>query len=432
MSILTISNGKNGQPAAEERVSIAQVSDRLNECLALGDAGVVLAVDMILSQGVRHGVSDIYFEPWLNNLGIRYRMDGALTEIATIPKSRQEQMLARLKILARLAVYQREIPQDGRIDADASRDGRSMRVSTIPTIHGEKAVVRIMDPARTLLPLHALGFDAHIATLLPELVGLPQGALLLTGPSSSGKTTTIYSLLREMLSPSPSRRARHIVTLEDPVEYQIEGATQMQVTAQHGPGFESLFKSVLRQDPDVIVIGEIRDSATARTTIQAGLTGHLVISTIHSGSAAGVFSRLLDMGIEPFLIASAIRAVLAQRLVRRICAECSVPSEVDTRLLELYGFDSSVQTLRRGAGCDACNNLGYRGRTAFGELLLVTDEFSDLVLERSKLSTLQRAAEKSGMKSLCVAGREKVLASETTIDELRAVLAPELLETRPS
>lgn len=408
--------------AHEEVMALQDIQDALVGYLGSGDMGVTKAVDAAVRQAVFHGASDLHFEPWDDCLSLRYRIDGILHEVARIPKAHQERIIARIKILARMVVYQKDAPQDGRIDADEARGGREMRVSTFPTVYGEKTVIRIFNSGRNVFELDSLGFRPEVVGDLRELIFRPQGTVLLTGPSSSGKTTTIYALLRELAA---SREpAPHIVTIEDPVEYRLGKVSQTQINPHTGFTFENALRSVLRQDPEVIMVGEIRDPETARTAIQAGLTGHLVISTIHSGTAAGVFTRLLDMGIEPFLVASSITGVLAQRLVRMNCSQCVAEYTPEASLLVRYGLDADKTVFHRGTGCDECQGIGYRGRTAIGELLVVNDEVADLVLARSRTRVLHEAAVRSGMATLAEDGVEKARQGVTALDELRRVLPP--------
>ena len=410
------------QPAGESVMALKDIQDALVGYLGSGDMGVTQAVDAAVRQAVFHGASDLHFEPWDDCLSLRYRIDGILHEVARIPKAHQERIIARIKILARMVVYQKDAPQDGRIDADEARGGREMRVSTFPTVYGEKTVIRIFNSGRNVFELDSLGFRPEVVGDLRELIFRPQGTVLLTGPSSSGKTTTIYALLRELAA---SREpAPHIVTIEDPVEYRLGKVSQTQINPHTGFTFENALRSVLRQDPEVIMVGEIRDAETASTAIQAGLTGHLVISTIHSGTAAGVFTRLLDMGIEPFLVASSITGVLAQRLVRVNCSQCIAEYTPEASLLVRYGLDADKTVFHRGTGCDECQGIGYRGRTAIGELLVVNDEVADLVLARSRTRVLHEAAVRSGMATLAEDGVEKARQGVTALDELRRVLPP--------
>ncbi len=410
-------------PEPGDVLALDRIEGVLNDLVARGEDGAVLAVDAAICQAVHHRASDLHFEPWRESLALRYRLDGVLHDVACLPKEHQERVTARIKILAKLIIYQRDTPQDGRIDAHPDRLNRAMRVSTFPTISGEKTVIRILDPQQDLLGADSLGFREEVVAGLRDLVFRPQGTLLLTGPSSSGKTTTIYALLRELLAArDPSR---HIVTIEDPVEFQLDRVAQTQVQPNQGLTFETAFRSLLRQDPDVIMVGEIRDPDTARTAVQAGLTGHLVISTIHSGTAAGVFSRLLDMGIEPFLIASSLSGCLAQRLIRANCRHCAEAYDPDPALLARYGaVGNGPASFMKGVGCSQCRGIGYSGRTAIGEFLMVNEEMADLVLERVRTRKIQEAALRNGMKTLLEHGVEKAEEGVTTLEELRLAVPP--------
>lgn len=406
----------------ERPLPLDQVENILQDLLEQGETGAVLAVDTAIRQAVLHRASDMHLEPWRDCLSLRYRLDGVLHEVAMLSKKHQERVIARIKVLANMVIYQKETPQDGRIDAHQDRLGRALRASTFPTIHGEKIVIRILDAQQDLLRTDALGFRDDVVTGLRKIVFRPQGTLLLTGPSSSGKTTTIYSLLRELMALHGS--SRHIVTIEDPVEYQLGRISQTQINPNLGLTFETAFRSLLRQDPDVIMVGEIRDSDTARTAIQAGLTGHLVISTIHSGTAAGVFTRLLDMGIEPFLAASSVTGILAQRLVRLNCKHCPKPYTPDATLMKQYGLNTRGATFKKGKGCVKCRGIGYHGRTAVGELLVVNEEVAELVLLRSRTRVLHDAAIGAGMITMLEDGLDKVRKGLTTLEELSLVIPP--------
>jgi type II secretory ATPase GspE/PulE/Tfp pilus assembly ATPase PilB-like protein len=412
-----------GEPESDGGVlSFPELEARLVAALEAGETGAVDAVDLALDQAVLHRASDLHLEPWDDCLSLRFRIDGLLHEVASIPKSHQDRTLARIKILAKIVVYQKDVPQDGRIDPAATPCGKGMRISTFPTVNGEKVVVRILDSDAEPFQLDALGFAETLARRLRGLLARPQGTLLLTGPSSSGKTTTIYALLRELMG--HSAETPHIMTVEDPVEKRLGRISQTEVRPHAGFTFEAALRSLLRQDPNVIMVGEIRDAETARTAIQAGLTGHLVISTIHSGDAAGVFTRLLDMGIEPFLVASSVTGVLAQRLVRVVCPHCAVEDQPDPALRAQYGLAEEDGPFVRGQGCAACQGIGYRGRTAIGELLTVDDSMADLILERRRTGVLQEAAVSGGMATLAQAGAERVRLGATTLDELRRVVPP--------
>jgi len=407
-------------PIPAEALPLSAVEAALLDQLAAGEDGAIRAVEVALHQAALHRASDVHFEPWDDGLAVRFRIDGILHPVTTLPKAAQEKVVARIKVLAKLVVYKKDIPQEGRIDAEAVACKRAMRVSTFPTVAGEKAVVRILDASQNLLGLDALGFGEETVALLRAFVAQPHGTLLLTGPSSSGKTTTIYALLREIAA--TRKPAAHMVTLEDPVEYRLGEVAQTQINPNAGLTFEAALRAVLRQDPDVIMVGEIRDPETARTAIQAGLSGHLVISTIHSGTAAGVFARLLEMGVEPFLIASSVTAVLAQRLVRRTCAACAADYAPDPALLEAFGLVPADGPFRQGAGCASCEGIGYFGRTVIGEMLRVDEALAEAILARPRTRVLQELAIKHAMTTLLQDGLAKARTGVTSLEELRRVL----------
>ena len=384
------------------------------------ETGVADAIDVLLSQGAYHGASDIHIEPWQDYISVRYRLDGILQQIALIPRAFQLKINARLKVIADLIVYRKDVPQDGRIDREKSSCGRPMRVSTIPTIKGEKIVIRLLGDTQDIYNLDSLGFQPEIADQLRDIITHSQGTLLLTGPSSSGKTTTIYALLREMMS--MLQNTTNIVTVEDPVEFGMDRISQIQVNPHVEFTFTTALRSILRQDPEVIMVGEIRDAETARMGIQAGLTGHFVISTIHSGTAAGVFTRLLDMGIEPFLVASSVTATMAQRLIRLNCPDCTTAYKPDPLLLDHFEITNKRTKLYCGEGCDACNGIGYRGRASVGELLHVSQEFSEAVLTNATTASLHELAVNEGMESLAEDGLKKAKKGITTLEELIRVL----------
>lgn len=402
-----------------EPMPLDQIQHAVTGLLADEDAGPVKLVDLLLAQAVAHGASDIHFEPWLASMAVRFRLDGLLHDVASLPKSCQDRVAARLKVLARVVVYQKEVPQDGRIEASAGH-GAAMRVATYPTVNGEKVVVRLLSGVYRPMALDALGFRDDVTEALRRVVTRPQGTLLLTGPSSSGKTTTIYALLQEILERPGS--APHVVSIEDPVEHRLDKIAQTEVKPHAGFTYEAALRAVLRQDPEVIVIGEIRDAETARLAIQAGLTGHLVISTIHSGTAVGVFARLLDMGIEPFLVASSLTGVLAQRLVRLNCMACREPYAPAP---DAFSPFPAGTPLMRGRGCPACQGIGYRGRAPLAEWLMMTEGLAELVLSRSRTRVLHEAAVAQGLVTLASDGAAKAAAGLTTAEELRRVLPPE-------
>jgi len=416
-----VESGANG-PANDGALPFPRLEATLVTLLDSGEQGAIEMVDLALAQALVHRASDIHIEPWHDCVALRYRIDGILHEAAHFPRVHHAKVIGRIKVLARIITYQKDVPQDGRIDPEATPCGKAMRVSTFPTVYGEKIVVRLLDANPELFALDALGFTPEVTAALRAIIARPQGTLLLTGPASSGKTTTIYALLKEILGlRTPSA---HVVTIEDPVEYRLGRVSQTEVNPHAGFTFEAALRALLRQDPEVIMLGEIRDTETARTAIQAGLTGHLVISTIHSGTAAGVFTRLLDMGIEPFLVASSVTGILAQRLLRRNCSHCTVEDTPDPALVARFGLADSGVPFRRGAGCPACLDIGYFDRIAIGELLMTNETIANLVLARSRTYTIHEAALLNGMTALATDAALRVKDGTTTLDELVRVLPP--------
>lgn len=351
----------------------------------------------VLDTAVAHRVTDIHFEPTHSVLVVRFRIDGVLRTVATLPKAIAPNIAARLKVLAELLTYRLDIPQEGRI-RQAESGGVDMRVSTFPTIHGEKVAVRVFDPSFRTFDLDDLGLPPLILEWLKQLVLETSGAVLLTGPSGSGKTTTVYACLAHLVR--ETRGERHVVTVEDPVEYAIEGVSQSQVRAGTEFDFARSLRSILRQGPEVIMIGEIRDRETAQIAVEASLTGHLILSTLHTGSACEVISRLLELEIEPHLLASSLRGIVNQRLVRRLCAEC------------------------RGVGCAACVKTGYQGRTVLAEMLGLDERLRAAILRRADTAGLQQAADAQALPTLRDEARRGVAAGLTSWEEVRRVLGP--------
>ena len=398
-----------------EPLPFGDIGTLLAALAGAGDSGAVEAVDALLVQAALHRASDVHLEPWDEGVSLRFRIDGLLHEIATLPLQHHARLAGRVKVLARMLTYQKDLPQDGRIDPEASGCGKAVRVSTFPTVNGEKLVLRVLNPDPNLFDLEVLGLDADTTTVLRGVVARPQGAFLLTGPASSGKTTTIYAMIREILGKRGA--STHVVAIEDPVEYRLGRVSQSEVNPHTGFTYEAALRAALRQDPEVIVLGEIRDPETARTAIQAGLTGHLVISTIHSGTAAGVFTRLLDMGVEPYLAASSVAGVMAQRLYRRICPDCKTDAVPAPRERLRYGLADGASVCRP-TGCPACQGIGHRGRAALGEVLMVDEALEALLQQRPRTHTLHEAAVAAGMLPLFEQAARCVRARLTSPEEM--------------
>jgi type II secretory ATPase GspE/PulE/Tfp pilus assembly ATPase PilB-like protein len=363
-------------------------------------------VDLILHDAVGRAASDVHFEPTQRAVAVRYRLDGVLQTVAALDRQLAPNVVARLKVLSELLTYRLDVPQEGGIRGARERYGADMRVSTFPTVHGEKAVVRIFDPAVHTLELEQLGLAPDALEALTGLLRERSGAVLLTGPSGSGKTTTIYACLRHLVRASGG--GRHVVTIEDPVEQVLEGVSQSQARPGTEFDFARGLRSLLRQDPEVIMIGEIRDRDTAGIAVEAALTGHLVFSTLHAGSACGVVSRLLDMGVEPHLLTSGLKGVLNQRLVRRVCPACGPAAGAG----------------REPAGCDVCGGAGYRGRLLLAELLTPDARLRNAILARADSIGLEAAADRPGRKTIWSAADEAVAAGLTTPGEIERVLGP--------
>jgi len=386
------------------------------------DAPIIRIVNSILQKAIQDGASDIHIEPQRRNVRIRYRIDGVLHEMMTIPKYVHPPLISRIKIMADLDIAERRVPQDGRIGLRHQGKDYDLRVSIIPSINGEKAVARILDKSSVLIGLNKLGMFPDTQAQLERLIVQPNGIILSTGPTGSGKTTTQYSVLNKINSVE-----LNITTIEDPVEYQLPGITQVAVNRKAGLVFANSLRAFVRQDPDVIMVGEIRDLETAEVAIQASLTGHLVLSTVHTNDAPTTIPRLVDMGVEPFLIAASLIGALAQRLARRICPECKEPYNPPMEALERLGFEpdsSKPVTFYRGRGCDNCRHTGFKGRTGLFELMTVNAEIAELIVKRASLQELREAARANGMRTLQEDGLKKVLEGITTIDEvLRVVIS---------
>jgi type IV pilus assembly protein PilB len=383
------------------------------------EAPIVKLINHILSDAIKTGASDVHIETYEDSLRIRTRIDGVLYETSWPPKALSRSLVSRVKIMADLNIAEKRRPQDGRCKIKINDKEVDLRVSVAPTTSGEKVVIRILDPKSLCVKMESLGFEERDLTIYLEKVKSPYGIILITGPTGSGKTTTLYSTLSILNSSD-----KNIMTIEDPVEYMIKGINQVQVKADIGLTFASGLRSFLRQDPDIILVGEIRDTETAEVAINAALTGHLVFSTLHTNDAAGAITRLLNMGIEPYLISSTVIMCVAQRLVRKICEHCkenyrphiSVLDQLDISLQQL-----SKAMIRRGRGCPECNNTGYRGRTGIYEVMVVSDKIRDLIMEKQPSERIKAQAIKEGMLTLREAALSKVLRGITTVDELMRV-----------
>jgi general secretion pathway protein E len=407
-------------PHAEE------ASIDINDLLDASDddeAPVIRFVNSLFVQAVRERASDIHIEPGEKDLTVRFRIDGVLKEIAHPPKRFHSSIITRVKIMAGLDIAEKRLPQDGRIRIKMAGKDIDIRVATAPAVHGERITMRLLDKSAVLLNVRDIGLKVSDQETLLKLIHRPNGIVLVTGPTGSGKTTTLYSSLSEINQPD-----KNILTIEDPVEYQLEGISQMQVNPKIKLNFATGLRSYLRHDPDVIMVGEIRDLETAEMAIQASLTGHLVFSTLHTNDAASAFTRLIDMGVEPFLVSSTVIAALAQRLVRRLCPSCKRPYVPDETVLEEVGLTQEdlervgghVYKARDG-GCEECVQLGYRGRTGIYEILKVEDAVRNLIMDRDDASNIKRQACEDGMDTLREDGAVKVLNGETSIEEVLRV-----------
>jgi len=379
---------------------------------------VIELVNRLIERGISERATDIHIEPEERLIRTRYRIDGVLHQGPALPKELQEAITARTKILASLDISERRTPQDGRMKFDQNGADCDIRVSTFPTAHGENIVLRLLDRNSLMLDLSALGFPEGVVAALQQLVARPHGMLLVTGPTASGKTTTLYSTLGAINS-----LERNVITLEDPIEYMIPMIRQSQINPKIGLTFASGLRAILRQDPDIVMVGEIRDEETARIAVSAALTGHLVLTTLHTNTAAGAVPRLIDMGIEPFLISSSVAAVLAQRLVRCICGHCAEAHEPTLEELSWLELPSDPGTLRMGAGCRLCHNTGFRGRSVVSELFVPTNRLRELILAKASEHELAAAARDQGFPDMAMDGRRKVIEGATTISEVLRVTA---------
>ncbi|MBI2812871.1 MAG: Flp pilus assembly complex ATPase component TadA [Opitutae bacterium] len=419
------------QHYGEEEISLgaalgdlrAQMEDTGDEVLTeedieqlAGQTPIIRFVNLVLAQAIRDKASDIHFEPFEHDFKIRYRIDGSLYDMAPPPKNLALPIISRIKVLANLNIAERRLPQDGRIKLNLGGRAVDLRVSTLPTQFGESVVLRVLDQTSVQLELRQLGLPGQIRSGVEEIIHRPNGIFIVTGPTGSGKTTTLYSCLTALNTVDSK-----LLTVEDPVEYEIDGVMQVPVNLAAGLTFARALRTFLRQDPDIVMVGEIRDLETAQIAIQASLTGHLVLSTLHTNDAPSAVTRLVDMGIEPFLLASTLEAVLAQRLVRRLCPACRAAYTPSEALLRQLGADTakeSGQVFHRAVGCAACNLLGYKGRIGLFEYLPMNDSLREAVVRGVSLVELKQQAVGQGMTTLREAGLAAILAGETTVEEV--------------
>jgi type IV pilus assembly protein PilB len=398
---------------AEAEAGIGQVND----------APIVKLVNSLITDAVRKGASDIHIEPYEKVMRVRFRIDGVLQEMMAPPYKFKPAITSRLKIMADLDIAERRVPQDGRIKIKVLNRTIDLRVNTLPTIFGEKIVMRILDKANLNIDLEKLGFEPQSMKDFVEAISSPYGMVLVTGPTGSGKTTTLYSALSRVNTPEVN-----VMTAEDPVEYNLDGINQVLVNDSVGLTFAAALKAFLRQDPNIIMVGEIRDIDTASIATKAALTGHLVLSTLHTNDAPSAIGRLVDMGIEPFLIASSVNLIIAQRLVRRVCANCKHPLKLTDELLaelQMTPEDAANAKVMEGAGCVECNNTGYRGRAGIYEVMSVNPELRDLILQRGSAIDLKRCAFKNGMLTLRRDAIEKLKRGVTSVEEVLKETAPD-------
>lgn len=415
--IAQLDKAETGEPveeASQESGAIEDDVERLRDVAR--EAPVIRQVNRLIGLAVERRASDIHVEPLEDQVRVRFRIDGVLVNAEVLPKDMQAGVISRIKVMARLNIAEQRLPQDGRIKIPVKGDEIDLRVSTVPTLYGESVVLRILNRENVALEFAPLGFSAAAIQRLSNLIEQPNGILLVTGPTGSGKTTTLYAALR-MLNRSEAK----VFTVEDPIEYHLDGVNQTHVRPQIGLDFANVLRSILRQDPDIIMVGEIRDGETASVAIQASLTGHLVLSTLHTNSAAASITRLLDMGVQDYLLASSLRGILAQRLVRKLCPACkkevAAPPEI-AKHLQAIGSPVRLARIFEAGGCSACSHTGFRGRTTIHELLEVAGPVRDAIVRRVSDTELSELARANGMISLYECGMAKVAAGETSIDEV--------------
>lgn len=399
-----------------------EVEDEVDECDLerlkdlVSDAPVIRAVNRLIADAVDARASDIHLEPTEDRLAVRFRIDGLLRDMPAKPPAMRAPVVSRIKVMAGLNIAERRLPQDGRLRLTVRGHEIDLRVATAPSIHGESVVMRILDRANLALDPKSLGFDADLEAQFLAVLSQPHGIVLVTGPTGSGKTTTLYAALAHL-----NARDRKLMTIEDPIEYRLAGVVQSQINPPIGYTFSSALRSFLRQDPDVMMVGEVRDTETAQIAVQAALTGHMILSTLHTNTAAGAVTRLLDMGVEPFLLSSVLRGVLAQRLVRRLCPHCREPYEADAGLLERLGIAGEPHRFYHPVGCPQCKGSGYAGRIAVFEFLRIDREMASLILHRADTRTIADAASRAGFRALRADGIAKAKLGLTALEEVLRV-----------
>jgi general secretion pathway protein E len=411
---------------SDEITSIEQADSDRDLLDLANEAPIIKLINLLISGAIKERASDIHVEPFEREVRVRYRIDGVLYEKFTVPKSQQAAVVSRVKIMAHMNIAEHRLPQDGRIKIRLSGKEIDIRVSVIPIQHGERVVMRILEKGTFLFGLEELGMDAHDYRQVDKLIKSSHGIILVTGPTGSGKSTTLYAALQRVNSPDIN-----VITVEEPVEYQMPGVGQIEVRPKIGLTFASALRSILRQDPDVILVGEIRDMETAEMAVHASLTGHLVFSTLHTNDSAGAITRLVNMGIEPFLVTSSTIAILAQRLVRRVCTHCKEEYEPDIESLVELGLspeEAAGKTAFRGRGCDRCQGRGYYGRTGIFELLRMTPPIQDMTLRGADSNLIKREARREAMRTLREDGAVKVFNGMTTIEEVMRVTRDDMVE----
>lgn len=419
-------NRDSATAAIIEQLQFGDLSEEASEFVErhdlLGNEATTPVINLVNSailDAIRNRASDIHFQPYEETLVIRFRIDGVLFDMYSVPRTLQEEVLSRLKIIGRMNIAEKRLPQDGRASVRLGARLVDLRIASLPTSHGERIVVRLLDKGARLYSLAELGMQAEVYQPFKRIVQLEHGLVLVTGPTGGGKSTTLYAALQEI-----NTKDRNVVTLEDPIEYQLNGISQTQVNEKKGLTFATGLRNVLRQDPDIIMVGEIRDEETAEMAIQSSLTGHMVFSTLHTNDAASAMTRLLDLHIEPYLVASSVVAVLAQRLVRKICAACAVAAPFQEEWYQEFGLHGTLESesqAQRGIGCAQCRGTGFHGRIGLFELLLIDEEIQTQIQTRANAAEIRRTARKRGMKLLVEDGLQKVKNGKTTIEEVRRV-----------